>query len=140
MQPPQMQPSLQQPPQLQPPQLQPPQMPPQLQSDSVFLQQLLQMQMQQPQSQPPSWPPMQPPASMPGEQMPAPPPQPALDQAAAPSVLCPNTCHQAGVCRCGELKPGDRWADIKIGDSPPPASACNEQNISNGTATGTCIR
>lgn len=38
---------------------------------------------------------------MAGEQVPAPPPQAAME-ATAPSTLCPSACHQAQVCRCGE--------------------------------------
>lgn len=141
MQPPQMQqqqmPQVQmQPPQMQPPQMQPPQMPPQMQPDSLFLQQLMQMQMQ-PQMQPPSWPPLQPMPCV-GEQMPGPPPQTVIE-AAAPSVLCPSTCHQAQVCRCGEVR--------VAGDNSAPAPAMRAagleeqqpQQSSTGTAPSTCI-
>jgi len=82
-------------------QLQAPQMPSQSATDNMFLQQLMQLHANQ-QMQPPTWPPMQPPASMAGEYVPAPPPQMAME-AAAPSVLCPSACHQAQVCRCGEV-------------------------------------
>jgi len=118
-------------PQLQPPQMQPPLTPamgqmqtpqmqlPQSQPDNMFLQQLLQLQMQ-PQMQPPSWPPMQPPTSIAGEQVPAPPLQMAMESA-APSVLCPSTCHQVGVCHCGEVKVGDCLAPV------PSAASSHEQ-------------
>merc|ERR1719191_485136 len=55
--------------------------------------------------QPPTWPPLQPPQTVASEHVPAPPPQAAPLE--APSVLCPSTCHQAGLCRCGEGKLGD---------------------------------
>jgi len=139
LQPPQMQPPMQPP--LMPMQqrsvtdpvmLQAPQMPPQMQPDNVFLQQLMQLQMQ-PQMQPPSWPPMQPPSSIAGEHVPAPPPQMAM-QVAAPSGLCPNSCHQAQVCRCGEVKVGDSFQLM------PSAAVSDEQQMAaNGTMPNTCI-
>lgn len=128
IQPPQMQP-----PQMQPPQMQPPQLPPQMQPDSALLQQMMQMQMQ-PQMQPPAWPPLQSMSGMIGEQMPAPPPQAAMD-AAAPSVLCPNTCHQEQVCRCGEVKVGDCQGPV----SSSGGAAEGQSMPSNGTAPNTCI-
>merc|ERR1719329_584356 len=104
---------------MQPPTMQPPQMsqvqfqqmqsqplqcamPNQQMPDSAFLQQLMQMQLQ-PQMQPPPCPPLQPPALMTSEFMPAPPPPLTAIETAAPSILCPSTCHQAQVCRCGEV-------------------------------------
>merc|ERR1719440_805420 len=106
---------------MQPPQMQPPQMQP----DGLFLQQLMQMQMQ-PQMQPPSWPPLQP---LSGEPIPGPPPPQVAIEAAAPSVLCPSTCHQAQVCRCGEVKVGE-------GSLPAPGSRAPEEQ----QAPNTCIR
>merc|ERR1719247_3730981 len=118
---------------IQPPQMQPPQLPPQMQPDSALLQQMMQMQMQ-PQMQPPAWPPLQSMSGMIGEQMPAPPPQAAMD-AAAPSVLCPNTCHQEQVCRCGEVKVGDCQGPV----SSSGGAAEGQSMPSNGTAPNTCI-
>lgn len=141
MQPPQMQPTHTQPLQAQAPQMQPlqmqtqmqpppmqqaSQMPPQIQPDQIFLHQLMQLQMQ-PQMQPPSWPPVQPPLSMAGELVPAPPPQMAME-AAAPSVLCPSTCHHAQVCRCGEAPP------MVMSSAPAPDEQQQMTNMPN-----TCI-
>jgi hypothetical protein len=120
MPPPHMQPPLAQASQMQAPQMMPAwaqpqahQMPHQM-PDNMFLQQLMQLQMQ-PQMQPPSWPPLQA-ASMASEHVPAPPPQAAMEPA-APSVLCPSTCHQSQVCRCGEVQACDNSAPTQAGHS-----------------------
>merc|ERR1719421_1594588 len=95
--PPVMPPPQIQAPTLQSSQMQPPltqALPPAMQTEQMFLQQLIQLQMQ-----PPTWPPLQPPQLVAGENVPAPPPQAPME---APSPLCPSACHQSGVCRCGE--------------------------------------
>jgi hypothetical protein len=123
--------------QLQPVTLQPQiqQMPqPSMQAEQMFLQQFMQMQMQ-PQMQPPTWPPLQPPQPVAGEQLPAPPPQAPLE---APSVLCPSTCHQAGLCHCGE---GDGQSTLPL-HTAPALGKLDDQQMSAGngaTASNTCI-
>jgi hypothetical protein len=122
--PPMMPPPQMQAPTLQSPQLQPPltqAMSPSMQTEQMFLQQLMQLQMQ-----PPTWPPLQPPQLVAGENVPAPPPQAPME---APSALCPSACHLAGVCRCGE---GSLFMSMT---SPSTSCAKSDEQPSAGSGT-----